>query len=92
LKNELHIVWDHLRRADPGNPHVYGNMTSMLAQHQPRTPSVPMSAPMSAPNTLPPLQQQQQQQAPPQWNAGAPPSAMQGVEFGGMRPYEHGHR
>ena len=87
LRNELHLVWEHLRRADPSSPHVYGSTTNMLAQHQTRTPS--------APNTLPPLQQHQQPPPPPppqQWSAPPPPSAMQGVEFGGMRPYEHPHR
>jgi hypothetical protein len=90
LRAELATVWQHLRRADPNSAHVYGNMTSSLAQEPPQ-----MQVP-STPNTLPPLQQQQQQQAPPhaqpsQWGAPAP-SAMQGIEFGGMRPYEHSHR
>jgi hypothetical protein len=64
-------------------------MTGMLAQQQGNTP-----APTN--NVLPPLQQQQQPQPqhPPQqaqWGAPAP-TAMQGVEFGGIRPYEHPHR
>ncbi|PVH99177.1 hypothetical protein DM02DRAFT_439562 [Periconia macrospinosa] len=96
LRSELNAVWQHLRRADPNNPHVYGAMTSMLAQQYANTPG-------STTNVLPPLQQQQQQQQPqPQqqtptqaspWAAPPPPpSAMQGVEFGGPRPYEHPHR
>jgi hypothetical protein len=68
-------------------------MTRQFAQDaaQPQAP-----APTSG-NTLPPIQQQQQQPTPlhhhaqtTQW--GGPPSAMQGVEFGGIRPYEHPHR
>jgi hypothetical protein len=82
LRNELLSVWQHLRRVEPNAPHVYGSMTGLLAQQHAQTPS--------APNILPPLQQQQQAQ-PPQWAAPAP-TAMQGVEFGGMRPYEHPHR
>ena len=83
LRNELLAVWQHLRRVEPGTPHVYGSMTGMLAQQHAQTPSTT--------NILPPLQQQQQQAQPPQWGAPAP-TAMQGVEFGGMRPYEHPHR
>ena len=86
LRNELAAVWQHLRRVEPGNPHVYGSMTGLLAQQHAQTPS--------STNVLPPLQQQQQQQQaqpPPQWG-GPAPTAMQGVEFGGMRPYEHPHR
>jgi hypothetical protein len=91
LRNELTAVWSSLRRLDPNNPHIYGSMTGMLAQQQGNTPA-------STNNVLPPLQQQQQQpqaQPPPQqqqqW-ATAAPTAMQGVEFGGIRPYEHPHR
>lgn len=88
LRSELAAIWQHLRRIDPGNPHVYGSMTGMLAQQHANTPA-------ATTNILPPLQQQQQQaQAPaqpPQWGAPAP-TAMQGVEFGGIRPYEHPHR
>ncbi|KAF1951856.1 hypothetical protein CC80DRAFT_187874 [Byssothecium circinans] len=88
LRSELGAVWQHLRRLDPSNPHVYGSMTGMLAQQY-------ANAPASASTILPPLQQQQQQQQtptqPPQW-AAPTPSAMQGVEFGGPRPYEHPHR
>ncbi|KAJ8117274.1 hypothetical protein OPT61_g1481 [Boeremia exigua] len=89
LKNELTAMWTSLRRLDPNNPHIYGSMTGMLAQQQGNTPA-------STTNVLPPLQQQQQSQPQPtpqqaQW--GTPtPTAMQGVEFGGMRPYEHPHR
>ncbi|KAF2277518.1 uncharacterized protein EI97DRAFT_296255 [Westerdykella ornata] len=105
LRNELATVWQHLRRADPHSPHVYGAVTSSLAQE-----AAQGSVPGSAPNILPPIQQQQQPQHPPPppvpqqpphlaqpmpqppgWPSGAP-SAMQGVEFGGMRPYEQRHR
>ncbi|KAF2109479.1 hypothetical protein BDV96DRAFT_615804 [Lophiotrema nucula] len=82
LRNELASVWQHLRRVEPGNPHVYGSMTGMLAQQHAQTPAATSTV-------LPPLQQQQQPQPQPQWGA---PTAMQGVEFGGMRPYEHPHR
>jgi hypothetical protein len=75
-------VWQHLRRVDPANPHVYGSMTGLLAQQHAQTSATT--------NVLPPLQQQQQA-PPPQWGAPAQ-TAMQGVEFGGMRPYEHPHR
>ncbi|KAF9699483.1 hypothetical protein EKO04_002295 [Ascochyta lentis] len=94
LRNELTAVWSNLRRLDPNNPHIYGSMTGMLAQQQGNTPA-------STNNVLLPLQQQQQQQQQqsqaqpppqqPQWGAPAP-TAMQGVEFGGIRPYEHPHR
>jgi len=65
-------------------------MTGLLAQQHANTPGATATI-------LPPLQQQQAQaqvqaQAqPPQWGAQTP-TAMQGVEFGGMRPYEHSHR
>ncbi|KAF2187007.1 hypothetical protein K469DRAFT_725627 [Zopfia rhizophila CBS 207.26] len=78
LRNELHAVWQHLRRLEPNNPHVYGSMTGMLAQQNAQTPT-------PTTNILPPLQHQQQQ--PPQW--AQTPTAMQGVEFAGSRPYEH---
>ncbi|KAF2013111.1 hypothetical protein BU24DRAFT_230347 [Aaosphaeria arxii CBS 175.79] len=96
LRNELAAVWQHLRRLEPGNPHVYGSMTGMLAQQHAQTPG-------AANAILPPLQQQQQQAPPPPqqqqqqqqsqqpWGPAAP-NAMQGVEFGGIRPYEHSHR
>jgi hypothetical protein len=88
LRSELTAVWNALRRVDPNNAHVYGSMTGHLAQGHPATPG-------SSTNMLPPLQQQQQGQ--PQTHPQSPwvPShtnAMQGVEFGGMRPYEHSHR
>ncbi|KAG9188794.1 hypothetical protein G6011_07499 [Alternaria panax] len=96
LRAELNAVWNALRRADPSNTHVYGSMTGQFAQGLPAAPAPPGN------NVLPPLQQQQQQlsQPPPpsqaQWapppHAGGMPGAMQGVEFGGMRPYEHSHR
>ncbi|CAO2656709.1 Nn.00g055120.m01.CDS01 [Neocucurbitaria sp. VM-36] len=87
MRNELASVWNALRRVDPASPHVYGSMTGMLAQQHAATPG-------STNNVLPPLQQQQQapsQPQPTQWGAPAP-TAMQGVEFGGIRPYEHPHR
>jgi hypothetical protein len=90
MRNELAAVWNALRRADPSNPHVYGTMTGQLAHQHGTTPA-------STNNVLPPLQSQQQPpqaQAQPQstqWGAPAP-AAMQGVEYGGIRPYEHSHR
>jgi hypothetical protein len=85
LRRELAAVYDALRRADPTRPHVYGQMTTQLAQQQP--------APASTNNLLPPLQQQpaHAQPQPSQWAAPAP-APMQGVEYGGVRPYEHSHR
>ncbi|KAL1794669.1 hypothetical protein ACET3X_006485 [Alternaria dauci] len=93
LRAELNAVWNALRRADPSNTHVYGSMTGQFAQGLP-------TAPAPGNNVLPPLQQQQQQQQalpqppPPSQAQWAPPlpSAMQGIEFGGIRPYEHSHR
>jgi hypothetical protein len=90
MRNELAAVWNALRRVDPNNPHVYGTMTGQLAHQQATTP-------VSTNNVLPPLQSQQQPpqaQAQPQaapWGTSAP-AAMQGVEYGGIRPYEHSHR
>jgi hypothetical protein len=90
LRNELATTWHALRRADPANPHIYGSMTGQLAQQHVNGPAV-------STNVLPPLQQQQQQAPPPpppqngQWSNGSS-SSMQGVEYGGMRPYEHPHR
>lgn len=86
LRNELASVWNALRRVDPNHPHVYGQVTGQLAQHN-------GSAPVATNNLLPPLQQQipHAQPQPTQWGAPAP-APMQGVEYGGMRPYEHSHR
>ncbi|KAF2756686.1 hypothetical protein EJ05DRAFT_487551 [Pseudovirgaria hyperparasitica] len=79
LKSELATLWQAVRRADPNNPHIYGQMTSALAQQQSHGP---------AGGALPPIA------APPQAHANAhwgppPPSAMQGVEFANSRAYEH---
>jgi hypothetical protein len=90
LRQELTNTWNALHRLDPANPHVYGNFTSELAQSN-------TAAPGSGTNVLPPLQPQQlppQAQPQPQasqWGAPAP-APMQGVEYGGIRPYEHSHR
>ncbi|KAL1636408.1 hypothetical protein SLS58_009827 [Diplodia intermedia] len=82
LKQELHAAWQQLRQMDPNHPHVFGSMTSFLAHNQ-------SQAGQGQQNVLPPLQQQQQ----PQWQNGAQhtaqPTAMQGVEFAGGRPYSH---
>lgn len=85
LRNEIAAVWNHLRRVEPGNPHVFGSMTGMLAQQHAQTPAATTT------NTLPPIQQPQQVPA-PQWAPAPAATAMQGVEFGGLRPYEHPHR
>jgi hypothetical protein len=87
LRSELSACWAALRRVDPANPHVYGAFTGHLAQGQPATPA-------SSNNVLPPLQPQQQVHSQPSQGQWGPPqaTAMQGVEFGGMRPYEHSHR
>ncbi|KAH7087206.1 hypothetical protein FB567DRAFT_61721 [Paraphoma chrysanthemicola] len=88
LRAELMTTWHQLNRVEPGTTHIYGNFTTQLTQsHHP-----PSTAPA---NVLPPLQPQQQQPPPQpqngQWSNGSSGS-MQGVEYGGMRPYEHGHR
>ncbi|KAF2869378.1 hypothetical protein BDV95DRAFT_498040 [Massariosphaeria phaeospora] len=88
LRNEVAAMWQQLRRTDPGHPHVYGTITGMLAQQH----ASHASAPVSNANILPPLQPQQQGVPPPQWSAPTASTAMQGVEFGGIRPYEHPHR
>ncbi|KAF2498608.1 hypothetical protein BU16DRAFT_300360 [Lophium mytilinum] len=75
LRTELHTMWQHMRRVDPNNPHIYGNMTNMLAQQHGQAPA--------STTILPPLQQ-----APP-WGPPPPSAAMQGVEFAGARPYDH---
>ncbi|OCK76258.1 hypothetical protein K432DRAFT_150965 [Lepidopterella palustris CBS 459.81] len=75
LRGELHAAWQHLKRIEPNNPHIYGDMTSRLAQQHAQTPN-------SGGNILPPLQ-------PPQWGGLPSSGAMQGVEFAGPRPYEH---
>jgi hypothetical protein len=96
MREELVTVWQHLRQADPSSAHIYGRVTNALAHESAPTPAPGVN------NILPPIQQQQQQQHPPppqpqhhvqaqQWATPAP-TAMQGVEFGGMRPYEHPHR
>lgn len=93
LRAELATTYQQLRRIDPNNAHVYGNITGLLAQQYAQTPA-------GANPILPPLGHQQQQQQPPppppqtqppQWGAPSP-GAMQGVEFGGVRSYEHQHR
>jgi hypothetical protein len=92
LRTELLTVWQHLRRVDPNNPHIYGSMTGMLsaqqaAAQQQQQQQQQQQAATGTQNILPPIQQQQ---PPPQWSQ--PPTAMQGVEFGGGgggRPYDH---
>jgi hypothetical protein len=90
MRNEFAAVYDALRRADPNSPHIFGKTTSEFAQHHAAAPATVTA------NLLPPLQQQQPpppqaQPHPPQWDARAS-SAMQGVEFAGIRPYEQPHR
>jgi uncharacterized protein (DUF58 family) len=92
MRNEFANVYDALRRADPSSPHIFGKTTSEFAQHHSTAPAPPTA------NLLPPLQQQpppppppQAQPQPPHWDTRAS-SAMQGVEFAGVRPYEQNHR
>ncbi|KAF2201122.1 hypothetical protein GQ43DRAFT_472079 [Delitschia confertaspora ATCC 74209] len=80
IRNELYAVWQQLRRVEPSHPHVYGALTGQFAQQQ----QPPPPPPPGTQNILPPIQQQQPQS---QW--GQTPTAMQGVEFAGGRPYEH---
>jgi hypothetical protein len=74
LRGEVQAMWQHLQRIDPGNTHVYGNLTNQLAHDQAQAPAAPSTL-------LPPIQQ-------PQWQQPAP-SAMQGVEFPAGQGYEH---
>jgi hypothetical protein len=74
LRSEVQAMWQHLQRIDPGNAHVYGNLTNQLAHDQPQAPAAPSTM-------LPPLQQTQWQQP--------APTAMQGVEFPAGQGYEH---
>lgn len=88
LRNELHTVWQHLRRLDPNNPHIYGSMTGMLSAQQ---AAAQQQAGTGTQNILPPIQQQQPQAPPPPPQWSQPPTAMQGIEFGGGvgRSYDH---
>jgi len=95
LRQEVTALWTALHRLDPNNPHIYGTFTASLAQQghaqahsAPRAPST---------NVLPPLQNQQQAHAQPQPPPATPwgsqhTTPMQGVEYAGMRSYDHSHR
>ena len=77
LRAEVHAMWQHLQRVDPGNPHVFGNLTNQFTRDHPQAPN-------NHPGVLPPLGQNQ-------WASPAPPAptAMQGVEFPSGQSYEH---
>ena len=78
LRAEVHAMWQHLQRMEPGSPHVFGNLTSQLNHDQ-------SQATNNHSGVLPPLSQTQ-------WPApapAAPSTAMQGVEFASGQPYEH---
>ncbi|RMZ66854.1 HLH transcription factor (Hpa3) [Pyrenophora seminiperda CCB06] len=95
LRQETTALWSALHHLDPNNPHIYGTFTASLAQQghaqghsAPRAPSN---------NVLPPLQNQQQahaqSQPPPPTSWGSQHTTpMQGVEYAGMRSYDHSHR
>lgn len=72
LKTEMQVMHQHLRRLDPNGPHVYGHFTSQL--------NGPPAAQTNGTSgiSLPPLNPGGQPPAP----FGAPPAAMQGVEYG----------
>jgi hypothetical protein len=77
LRAEVHAMWQHLQRVEPGSPHVFGNLTNQFTHDH-------AQAPNSHPAVLPPLAQNQ-------WASPAPPAstAMQGVEFPSGQSYEH---
>lgn len=77
LRNEVHAMWQHLRRVEPNNPHIYGHLTNTLAHEQ-------SQAPNNVSNMLPPLQP-----PPTQWPVPPPPpAAMQGVEYAPGQHYD----
>ncbi|KAF2088331.1 hypothetical protein K490DRAFT_40095 [Saccharata proteae CBS 121410] len=79
LRHELHATWAQLRQLDPNHHHVYGAMTGFLANQQAQSGN-------GQPPTLPPLQPTNGQWA-PGVHPPPQPTAMQGVEFAGGRPY-----
>lgn len=96
LRQEVTALWTALHRLDPNNSHIYGTFTASLAQQGHAQVHPAPRAPGN--NVLPPLQNQQQAHAQSQ---PPPPSAqwgsqhatpMQGVEYAGMRSYDHPHR
>jgi hypothetical protein len=66
LREESGVMWQQLRHLEPSKPHIYGPITSQIAQDQSQTPG------MSRP--LPPIQGHWSQQS-------QPSSVMQGVEY-----------
>ncbi|KAF1986120.1 hypothetical protein K402DRAFT_412834 [Aulographum hederae CBS 113979] len=82
MRQEMSVLYTHLRRVDPNNVHIYGPLTNQLAMETQSHAQPP-----------PPHVQQQQQQGgnvgvlppPAQWAgqaAAGGSNAMQGVEFG----------
>lgn len=83
LKTEVQVMYHHLRRLDPSNPHVYGHFTGQLSQNQSQHGGQPNG---TSGVSLPPLN------PPGSSNGGhghgapgygnGPAGAMQGVEYG----------
>ncbi|KAI1515636.1 hlh transcription factor [Pyrenophora tritici-repentis] len=95
LRQEVTALWTALNRLDPNHPHIYGTFTASLAQQGHAQGHAAPRAPSN--NVLPPLQNQQQAHAQPQPQAQAQwgsqhTTPMQGVEYAGMRSYDHSHR
>ncbi|KAI9695284.1 MAG: hypothetical protein M1820_008746 [Bogoriella megaspora] len=102
LRNEIEMMYSQLRRADPQNPHVYGQMTSHLAQtqqqqqHQQVQQQQPngfssVGSQQPRPNgttatVLPPIQGQQQQ--PPSQGSWQMPAQQQPPASGAMQGVE----
>lgn len=95
LRQEVTALWTALHRLDPNNPHIYGTFTASLAQQGHAQAHSAPRAPTN--NVLPPLQNQQQAHPQPQPPPATPwasqhTTPMQGVEYAGMRSYDHSHR
>jgi hypothetical protein len=71
LREESGVMWQQLRHLEPGKPHIYGPITSQIAQDQSAAPG------MSRP--LPPIQGHWGPQ--PQSQSPASSGVMQGVEY-----------
>ena len=80
LRTEICVMHERLRRLDPSTPHIYGQYTSQLTQHQSQANG------QAPPHMgLPPVSSHM---APSHYNQMPPPpsSAMQGVEYAAHRP------
>jgi hypothetical protein len=73
LKEEAAAMWQHLRRLEPSNPHVYGAFSNQMAHERPHQPAP------AHPTPLPPIQSSS-------WTQG--PNVMQGVEYPHSQPFD----